>query len=246
MNILVTNDDGFMARGIKQLAGALKEVSGCRVVVVAPETEMSTTSHSLTLNRPLRCVKKGPHVYAVNGTPVDCVYMAVAAVFKGNPDLIFSGINHGANLGDDIHYSGTVAAAIEGGIRGIPSVAVSQFVVKKFNGQMAAAFAKRLLIFFKKHGLPQGLVLNVNVPESAKSFDYEITKMGKRDYGDPVVNKTDPRGRPYYWVGGSQYKFFDIKGSDCNAVVAGKISLTPLNINMTCHVGSKAMKHWRV
>lgn len=246
MNILVTNDDGVHAKGISVLARALKEVKGVKVTVVAPDREQSTTSHSLTLHRPLRIIKKRPGVFAVNGTPVDCVYVGVKTILGEKPDLIFSGINHGANLGDDIHYSGTVSAAVEGGIMGIPSIAVSQFLKKKFDPTLAGRFAKQLLLFLKNNPMPPGVILNVNVPEGATSLDYEITKTGKRDYGDVMEKRTDPRGRTYYWVGGNQYKFFDIKGSDCNAILSGKISLTPLNIDMTCHRHIQGMKKWRL
>jgi len=233
MKILVTNDDGVDAVGIRALAAALQSVNGTKVIMVAPDREQSTTSHSLTLHRPLRIIKNAPDVYAVDGTPTDCVYMAVSVVFKEKPDIIFSGINRGGNLGDDIHYSGTVSAAVEGGIMGIPSVAMSQLVCDEFDCTTAARFAKKILRFLKKNTLPKGVILNVNIPAGAKKLDYAVTATGKCNYGEPIVEKIDPRGRPYYWVGGNEYKFYDIKGSDCNAIVAGKISVTPLQVNTT-------------
>lgn len=244
MKILVTNDDGVEAKGLKVLVKALREVKGTEVIVVAPVQEQSTTSHSLTLHRPLRITKSRKNVYAVDGTPTDSVFIGVAAIMGEKPDLIFSGINRGGNLGDDIHYSGTVSAAVEGGIMGIPSVAMSQLGTKSFDYSMAGQFAKRLLKTILKNELPKGIVLNVNVPENPKSLNFKVTKTGKRDYGILSVKKTDPRGRPYYWIGGNQYKFFDIKGSDCNAIVDGKISVTPIQVNMTSQSFLKKMSNW--
>jgi len=246
IKVLVTNDDGIEAKGIKILAKALKSVKNVKVIVVAPDREQSTTSHSLSLHRPLRVFKKSKDHHAVNGTPVDSVYMGVSVVLKEKPDFIFSGINRGGNLGDDIHYSGTVSAAVEGGIMGIPSVAMSQMIRHKENYTMAGEFAKKLLQFLIKKSLPEGTILNVNVPENLKNLDYEITKTGKRDYGEMQVEKTDPRGRPYYWIGGSGYHFFDVKNSDCNAIVAGKISVTPIQVDMTDHRFIKEMSGWKI
>lgn len=242
----MTNDDGVEAKGIKALSRILKEVKGVNVTVVAPDREQSATSHALTLHRPLRVVKKRKDVYAVDGTPTDCVFIGVSAILNFTPDVIFSGINAGGNLGDDIHYSGTVSAAVEGGLMGIPSVALSQMGMNRFNFSVAAQFAKKLLRLIRKHGLPRGVVLNVNVPENARDLDFEVTKTGKRDYGSLSVKKHDPRGRPYYWIGGNRYNFFDIKGSDCNAVLAGKISITPLHVNMTSLVFLNKMKSWKM
>lgn len=246
LRILVTNDDGVDAKGIKVLASALKAVPGTEITIVAPDRQQSTTSHALTLHRPLRIIKRRKDVYAVDGTPTDSVFVAVAIIFDKKPDLIFSGINRGGNLGDDIHYSGTVSAAVEGGIMGIPSVAISQLGDKTFKYGMAAQFAKKLLRRLKRCPLPPGVVLNVNVPENVTSLNFEVTKTGKRNYGGLFVKNRDPRGRPYYWIGGDQYRFFDIKGSDCNAIMAGRISVTPLRVNMT-HTGFlRKMKDWKL
>lgn len=247
VEVLVTNDDGVDAKGIRALAKALREVKGVHVTVVAPDREQSTTSHSLTLHRPLRIRKKSKDVYAVNGTPTDSVYLGTSVLFKDRvPDLVFSGINRGGNLGDDIHYSGTVSAAMEGALMGIPSVAVSQLGMEKFNYKLAADFSKKLLKFLIKNPLDKGLVLNVNVPAKAKNLSYRVTKTGKRDYGNLCDRKLDPRGRPYYWIGGDQYKFFDIAGSDCNAIVDNKISITPIKVNLTETAYIKKMKSWKI
>lgn len=246
VHILVTNDDGVDARGIKVLAGAFASMKNVRVTVVAPEHEQSTTSHSLTLHRPLRIYKKKKGVFAVNGTPTDCVYIGASVILKDDrPDFIFSGINRGGNLGDDIHYSGTVSAALEGGIMGLPSVAFSQFGGATFNYTQGGRFAKKLLGLLLKNPLPRGLVLNVNFPANAKSLDFDITKTGKRDYGKLFLENLDPRGRPYYWIGGDQFGYIDIEGSDCNAVFSGRISVTPLAVNLTSQSYMKTMRHWK-
>lgn len=246
MKILVTNDDGIDSPGIKALAKALKEVRGAEVIVVAPDREQSAKSHSLTLHRPLRLKKVKKDFYAVDGTPTDCVFLAQSIIYKnGLPDFVFSGINRGGNLGDDVHYSGTVSAAVEGGLIGVPSVALSQLGLDKFNFAKAAEFSKKILKLILKNPLPKGIILNVNVPENCKSLDYQFCKTGKRNYGKAAAEKIDPRGRPYYWVGGDQYEFFDIPGSDCNVIQDGKISVTPIRVNWTSNSVLKKMQAWK-
>lgn len=244
--ILVSNDDGICARGIRALIKKLRPLG--RVVVVAPDQERSAASHSITLHRPLRVKKVGRDLYSVDGTPTDCIMIGMHEVLKEAPNLIVSGINHGANLGDDVHYSGTVSAAFEGAIFGIPSIAVS--LVSEDGGDMnvAADFAARLAKKVLKKGLPTGIILNVNVPPlPAKMITgYEITKQGKRDYGDIIVEKVDPKGRKYYWVGGDEANFANIPGSDCNAIRAGKISITPLRVNLTDRGFLKKLNNWRL
>ena len=242
---MVTNDDGVDARGIRALAKGLKELKGCRVVVVAPDHEQSAKSHSLTLHRPLRLIKKSKDTYAVTGTPTDAVMMACHIILKKLPDLVVSGINRGANLGDDVHYSGTVSAAMEGGVMGIPAIAISQLGLEKFNYQMAVKFAQKIVRAATKNALPGGIVLNVNVPQNAQTLDFEITKIGKRDYGEICAERVDPRGRPYYWVGGNQFEFEDIADSDCNAIRAGKIAVTPLRVNPTDKQYLNKMRSWQ-
>lgn len=244
-HILVTNDDGVESEGIKALAESLRAVKNVTVTVVAPDRERSTVSHSLTLHKPLRVKQKSDTVYAVDGTPTDAVFLGVSALLKNKPDYIFSGINRGGNLGDDVHYSGTVSAAVEGGIMGIPSVAISQLGLEEFDFSMAAKFAQKILHMILKNPLPSEIVLNVNVPEHAQTLDYEIVKTGKRDYGTLHEKREDPRGKTYYWIGGNQYNFCDIPHSDCNAIVAGKISVTPLAINLTNHEFMNVMKTWK-
>ena len=245
IEILVTNDDGVEALGIKALAKALARIKEVKLTVVAPLTEQSAKSHSLTLHRPLRIIQKKKNIFAVDGTPTDCVMIGCSKIFKNPPDMIISGINMGGNVGDDIHYSGTVAAAFEGGLMGIPSVAISQLGAGKFDFTYSSLFIEYLVRKILKHSLPAGIVLNVNVPPHAKSLEFEITKTGKRNYGDIYVEAKDPRGRPYYWIGGNQYSFHNIKGSDGNAIMAGKISVTPLTVYATKDSFIKTMRGWQ-
>jgi 5'-nucleotidase len=231
--ILLTNDDGVRAKGMLVLAKSLQQLPGVSVTIVAPLHEQSSQSHAISLNKILRYKKIKKDVYAVEGTPTDCVFMGTWAILKEKPDLIISGINRGGNLGEDIHYSGTVAAAMEGGIMGVPAIAFSQLGKKTFSYDVAATFALSLVKKIQKHPLKPGIVLNVNVPEKANLNKVCVTKIGKRDYGGEYVERKDPRGKSYYWIGGSQYRFVDIKGSDCNAILDGCISVTPLDVDLT-------------
>ena len=245
-SILVTNDDGIHSPGLKALADALSEIG--EVTVVAPDREQSAVSHSLTLHRPLRINPIGPRFFAVEGTPTDCVYLATRSLMvkEGRPALVASGINKGSNLGDDIHYSGTVSAAFEGTVLGIPSMAVSVVGRGPFKYETAASFAKRLARRVLEEKMPGDVLLNVNVP-NLDAFDVKgvaITKMGKRHYGDAVIENTDPRGRKYYWIGGTELDAEDIPGSDCNAILEGKISVTPLKLDLTDRDGIERLKKW--
>ncbi len=243
--ILVANDDGVYAAGIRALARALKKVG--RVVVVAPDQQKSAASHSLTLHRPLRIRKLATDVYSVDGTPTDCINLGINEILKQRPDLIVSGINDGPNLGDDVHYSGTVSAAVEGGILGVPGIAMSMGSRDVIDFTPAAQFAVRLARLVLAHGLPKGIILNVNVPNlpAAKLRGHAFTKQGKRNYGDIIVEKIDPRGRKYYWIGGDEAGFVDIPGSDCNAVAEGRISITPLRVNLTDRSAFAHFKKWK-
>ncbi|MBI4365635.1 MAG: 5'/3'-nucleotidase SurE [Deltaproteobacteria bacterium] len=243
---LVTNDDGVYSEGIRMLAKALKQVG--HVVIVAPSVERSAASHALTLHRPLRIAKISRDVYAVDGTPTDCVNLGVNEVLRRTPDLLISGINRGGNLGDDVHYSGTVSAALEGGILGIPSVAISLHARDHFRFQGACTFAVRLARKLLHTELPRGTILNVNVPNIPKNRirGYVFTKQGKRNYGDIVVEKIDPRGRKYYWIGGDDAGFEDIPDSDCNAVLDRHISISPIRVDMTDHGFLQKMQRWKL
>lgn len=232
--ILLTNDDGYFSEGIKALARELRKSAD--VYVVAPDREQSASSHSLTLNRPLRVQPIEDKVYAIDGTPTDCVMLAIHMLFKKQkPDMIISGINHGANMGDDVTYSGTVAAAIEGSILGIPSIAVSMAGYEAATPmKRAAAFVSRLISRYEKLQLNPSTFLNVNLPtDNGRPYrSCRFTTLGIRHYRDIIIKKTDPRGKNYYWIGGRpQWKAR--KGSDFEAVKSGLVSITPLHLGFT-------------
>ena len=228
--ILVSNDDGIQSEGLTRLVKAMQRVDD--VFVAAPDRERSAVSHALTLGRPLRADEVKPGWFSVDGTPTDCVNLAVNGLLTERPWLVVSGINRGANLGDDITYSGTVSAAMEAVLLGIPAVAFSQVGKVAFEYDGAAAFAERLVARLKAAGLPPDTLLNVNVPEG-DSTGYAVTRQGKRRYGDAIVEKTDPRGRKYYWIGGDELGFEDAPGTDFTAVASGLISVTPLHLDLT-------------
>jgi len=232
--ILVTNDDGVYSEGIKILARSLSGLG--EVFIVAPDREQSASGHSLTLTRPLRLQKLEERVYAVDGTPTDCVSLAVQWLFKDHrPDLIVSGINFGLNLGNDVTYSGTVSATFEGTLLGIPSVAFSQEVGEGFSFEPAARFAQRLVETLLKSEVPKDLLLNVNVPAGGYR-GVRFTRLGYRVYRQAVVEKTDPRGRKYYWIAGTP-EWREEDGTDCAAISASQISITPLHLDLTDYRG---------
>jgi 5'-nucleotidase len=202
---------------------------------VAPDREQSAASHSLSLHRPLRVEQLGPRRFAIDGTPTDCVNLAINGIMPIRPDLVVSGINHGANMGDDITYSGTVSAAMEGTLLNVPSIAVSLVWREELDFAPAAQFAQRLAKSVLEHGLPRDTLLNVNVPSLPTSDlrGYLVTRQGKRKYGDAIVEKIDPRGKKYYWIGGEDLGFIAAEGTDFTAVEGGYISITPLHMDLT-------------
>jgi 5'-nucleotidase len=248
--ILVSNDDGIAAEGLNALAAALEAVG--EVTVVAPEREQSAASHSLTLHKPLRVYEKGPRRFAVSGTPTDCVNMAVHKLMPEPPHVVVSGINRGANLGDDVTYSGTVSAAMEGTLLGLPSVAVSQLFWEPMGFDAAADFAASLVRSLLEglstgRGLPPDTLLNVNVPDlpADQIKGARWTVQGKRRFTkEQVVENTDPRGRKYYWVGGSEIEWEGNPRSDHTAVVEGYISVTPVHLDLTNHRALEALRGW--
>lgn len=243
--ILVTNDDGVHSEGITSLATALSQVA--KVVVVAPDRERNAASHALTLHKPLRVDEIRKDVYSVNGTPTDCVNLAVLNLLKSPPSLIVSGINKGGNLGDDVTYSGTVSAAIEGMLFGIPSVAISQVGDKEYHFPSAATFATRLAGLILDRGLDKDTLLNVNVPDLSSRAIKGIlfTSLGKRLYeGNSVIEKTDPRGKKYYWIGVPGLKWADLGNTDNKAIEDGKISITPLHLNLTHYKVLEQLHTW--
>ncbi len=245
MKILVTNDDGVRAPGIRALAEALRGVG--EVVVVAPDRERSAVGHALTLHHPLRATEIRPAIFAVDGTPTDCVNLGIHTLLGTKPDIVVSGINCGGNMGDDITYSGTVSAAMEATLMGIPALAVSLVTIGRGeNYGAAAAFAAHLVRMVADRGLPRDTLLNVNVPDlpQDKLGNAVVTIQGKRDYEGKIVTKTDPRGRNYYWIGNGELLFRDLDGTDYHAVKRGSISVTPLHLDLTNYASLTMLKTW--
>jgi 5'-nucleotidase len=240
--ILVSNDDGIHSAGLAALVDAMAKVG--EVVVVAPDREQSACSHALTLHRPLRIDEIAPGRWMVDGTPTDCVNLGVNGILPARPSLLVSGINKGANLGDDVTYSGTVSAAMEGTLLGIPSIAVSLIGRGTFAFEAAAGFAGRLAAWVLAKGLPPDTLLNVNVPQPAAGATLRgvrLTRMGRRRYGDAIVEKTDPRGRKYYWIGGEELDFVKEEGTDFHAVDDGWVSVTPIHLDLTNYASFEAL-----
>jgi 5'-nucleotidase len=244
--ILITNDDGIDAEGIKALAGGLE--CGHTVFVVAPAREQSASSHSLTLRRPVSVQKTGERSYAVDGTPADCVNLAVNGILTVRPDLVVSGINHGANLGDDVFYSGTVSAAIEGTLCAIPSIAVSYEMKTARDFGPAARFTAGLVDYLAAHPIPRDTVLNVNIPDTivADRPAYKITRQGKRIYGNAVVGQVDPPGAGSFMIGTGEIAFENDIESDFFAVTNGYISITPLHLDLTNYASIGEIKQWKI
>jgi 5'-nucleotidase len=231
--ILVTNDDGVYSPGIQLLAKRLKELD--EVVIVAPDRERSAAGHSMTLHRPLLIEQLREGVYSVNGTPTDCVNIAVKGLLKEVPRLVVSGINKGPNMGDDVTYSGTVAGAIEATILGIPAFAISCAGRADFRFAEAAEVAVRVAQLALQSGLGQGTLLSVNVPNLAMT-DIQgtaITRLGKRIYHQMTVERVDPRGKKYYWIGGGEPEWEHGEGTDFDAIDRKMVSITPLHLDLT-------------
>lgn len=233
MRILLSNDDGYFAPGIQALARALAPLG--EIVVVAPEQNRSGASNSLTLDRPLMLKQADSGFYFVNGTPTDCVHLAVTGMMEQLPDIIVSGINHGANMGDDTIYSGTVAAATEGYLLGIPSIAISLTSFTGKNFETAGSIAYQLVERFIKDPIREPTLLNVNVPDLplAEIGGIEVTRLGRRHKAEPVVRMLSPRNETVYWIGAAGAAADAGPGTDFNAVERGCVSVTPLQIDLT-------------
>jgi 5'-nucleotidase len=232
--ILISNDDGINSEGLHKLHETLRDLG--EVFVVAPDRDQSAVSHSLSLYRPLRIEQISDNVYTVDGTPTDCVNIAVNGILKDRKiDIVVSGINKGENLGDDITYSGTVSAAMEGALLGVPSVAVSLATKVDFNFEAAAYYSKLIAEYVLCSNLPPATILNVNVPHMPQGDirGILVTRQGKRVYGEPIVEKVDPRGKKYYWIGGYELGSLDIENSDIAAVKSGYVSVTPISLDLT-------------
>jgi len=231
--ILVTNDDGFRSEGITALAGALAPLG--EVTIVAPMTEASAIGHALTLRRPLRLEAIAERIYAVDGTPTDCVNIAVTQVLKALPDLILSGINKGWNLGDDVTYSGTVAGALEGALLGVPAIAVSlKYTRGQFDFSYAAQAASTMADAILRQPLPPRTFLNINTP-TGRPKGIRVTVQAKRNHITSVGERHDPKGRPYYWIEEGQDEWEPHDRSDYQAVRDGYVSVTPLQPDLTAY-----------
>ena len=245
MDILVSNDDGIGAPGLQALAEALAELG--EVTVVAPDRERSAAGHSLTLHRPLRVTRIDRRWYSVDGTPTDAVALALKGLLDRPPDLVVAGINEGANLGDDVTYSGTVAAAAEATLCGRPAMAVSLAMDGEGRHlETAAAYAVMVAREMARRGLPAGTLLNMNVPnvpaEAVRGVAF--TRQGRRTYSETVVEKVDPRGKTYYWIGGGPPEWEAGEGTDFDALRAGFVSLTPLHLDLTNYTALEVLRAW--
>jgi 5'/3'-nucleotidase len=244
MRILLSNDDGYFAPGLAALAEELSAVA--EITVVAPERDRSGSSNSLTLDRPLTLMRSHNGFNFINGTPTDCVHLAVTGMLDTLPDMVISGVNHGANMGDDTIYSGTVAAATEGFLLGIPSLAVSLASVSSGNYRTAARVARNIVERFSVIPVRDPMLLNINVPdipfESLKSV--KITRLGRRHKAEPVIKARDPRGNTVYWVGAAGPAQDSGEGTDFDAVATHHVSITPLQIDLTHYGQIELFRNW--
>jgi len=247
VNILITNDDGYGAEGLKALEESLGSLGA--VWVVAPDREQSGQGHALTLNHPLRFHKSGPRHFVVQGTPTDCVYLGLHTILKheDRPKLVVSGINRGYNLGDDITYSGTVSAAFEATLMSLPAFAISQEIREgsPVDFKAAAGFARNLAQEILERGMPPDTLLNVNVPRGDPR-GVRVTHQGKRIYPGGVIERRDPKGRAYYWIGGQSADWEDDPKSDFAALADGFISVTPLHLDLTNHKVMDQVRRWNL
>jgi 5'-nucleotidase len=244
MKILVSNDDGYLATGINVLTDALAAIAD--VVVVAPDRNRSAASNSLTLSDPLRVSKVGEDRYTVNGTPSDCVHLALTGLLTEEPDIVVSGINHGANLGDDVIYSGTVAAATEGRFLGFPTIAISLVGRNPTHFETAGQVAAELVQRLSKHALPSDFILNVNVPD--RPYDeltgMLVSRLGFRHKSEPVVKAKDAHGRTIFWIGPAGPSQDAGDGTDFHAIAQGAVAITPLKVDLTRHDVLPQLEEW--
>lgn len=246
MTILISNDDGVHAPGIRTLVHQLRKST--EVFVMAPDRDRSGASHSLTLDRPLRVTELENGFYSINGTPKDCVHLAVTGWLPQPPSMVISGINHGYNLGDDVLYSGTVAAAMEGSFLGIPSLAISLAYKngKPIHFATAAKVAEILMMHYNKHPLPAGTLLNINIPDLP--FDqlkgFKVCRLGTRERAEPIIQAEDARGRRIYWVGESGPALDAGPDTDFWAIKHDMVSITPLHTDLTKYTQLEDTQHW--
>jgi len=245
--ILVTNDDGVHAPGIIALYRAMKDIGDA--YIVAPDRERSAAGHSLTLHRPLKAEEIREKVFSVNGTPTDCVTLGINKLLPQKPDLVVSGINRGANLGDDITYSGTVSAAIEGTIFGVPSIAFSLISDKTYHYDTAIFFASKIVAYVLEHSLPYDTLLNVNIPNTHRNEikGIKLTRQGKRIYENSIQETFNPWGEKYYWIGGGQTFWEHGDEADMEAVQQKYVSITPVHLDLTNHAALVYLREsWKI
>ncbi len=243
IRILLSNDDGVHAEGIRTLANVLQDIA--EVIIVAPDRNRSGASNSLTLEQPLRVTQIEPNVYSVQGTPTDCVHFALNELLKDNlPDLVLSGINHGANLGDDVLYSGTVAAAMEGHFLGVQSLAFS--LVGKRHFHVAAKIVKQIVMQHLRRPIPTNRLLNINIPdlEEGSVQGTRVTRLGARHHAEAMIKQKDPRGHDIYWLGPPGKEQDAGEGTDFFAIEKGYVSVTPLQVDLTAHESLRSMDNW--
>lgn len=243
VRILITNDDGYHSEGIIALENALSEIGEC--FVVAPASEMSGASHSLTLARPLRIRQIDAHHWTVDGTPTDCVTLAINQIFSAEerPTICVSGINHGPNLGDDATYSGTVAGAMEATILGVPGLAFSLVANRNHDFTESMKAAKEITQKAITEGIPQNTLLNINIPKG-NPLGFRITKQGLKDSRPIISEHIDPRGKPYFWIGEQRYGFHAEGGTDFEAIDENFVSITPMRTDLTNYAAIELLKSW--
>jgi 5'-nucleotidase len=245
MKILCTNDDGYMADGLRVLANAARILG--EVEIVAPDREQSASSHALTIHRPLRARRSADGTHVVDGTPTDCVIMAVNELLAHQPDFCLSGVNHGSNMGEDVLYSGTVAAAMEATVIGIPAIALSytgeDFEALPGWGPLLERLLGRILA---RRGLPRHTLLNVNLPaiQPDRVRGVRVTSLGRRQYSDSITRTLDPKGNEYFWIGGGVSAWTGNEDADYRAVEEGFVSLTPLTLDLTSYAFLKEIRGW--
>jgi 5'-nucleotidase len=244
LRILLSNDDGYQARGLRTLAEHLQSIA--EVIVVAPDRNRSGASNSLTLETPLRVERVDENLYYVNGTPTDCVHIAITGLLDREPDVLISGINNGANLGDDVLYSGTVAAAMEGRFLGIPSIAVSLVLAGREHYATAAQLVRRLVERNVTDPLPTDAILNINVPDVAPDElkGVRVTRLGFRHKSEPAVKALDPHNRPIWWIGPAGAGQDVGPGTDFHAVASGYVSVSPIKVDLTAHAALAKVATW--
>jgi 5'-nucleotidase len=244
LKILISNDDGYLAPGLVCLVRTFEKIA--RVTVVAPDRDRSGASNSLTLDSPIRATVSENGFIRVNGTPTDCVHLAITGLLDEEPDMVISGINGGANLGDDVIYSGTVAAAVEGRFLGYPAIAVSLVGKKPMHYETAAQAVERIVEKIRRDPLPREMILNVNVPDvpADRLAGFKVTRLGYRHKAEPVVKATDPRGLPIYWIGAAGPEQDAGPGTDFHAVRHGFVSITPLQVDLTRHSSLDILRQW--